>query len=229
VSLPLGPSWFKGKGDPTASAEGVLSQFSMASNTSPDSLKALRRRIRDMRRDLSGTVARTSAEQAARLIGKLPVFDEARAIAAYLAFDGELIPAPILSLAWQQGKTVYMPVLRPDASMVFAPYTPNTPMKSNRYGIPEPDVPESRWLQARELDLVLTPLVAFDEVGYRLGMGGGFYDRTFAYRRTGSGGPCLLGLAFELQCHPVPHRDWDIPLDGVVTERRIYRFSERLG
>ena len=201
----------------------------MISSLSPESPKALRRRIRAARRAVPPNDAQAAADAvAARILG-LPVFQTAQCLSAYLAFDGELDPAALLKLAWQQGKQVFLPVLRPDAAMCFAPYTPGMAMEANYYGIPEPKVPTSQWLEARALDLVFTPLVAFDEAGYRLGMGGGFYDRTFEFRRSEAGGPCLLGVAFELQRHPVPHRDWDIPLDGVVTEQKIYTFGERLG
>jgi len=97
-------------------------------------------------------------------------------------------------------------------------------LEPNFYGIPEPRPIEL--IDPRTLDLVLTPLVAFDGSGHRIGMGGGYYDRSFAFlrRRRYWRKPHLLGLAYELQKLPaiIPN-DWDIPLDAVATEARIYR------
>lgn len=193
-----------------------------------DPIKALRRQIRAARRNVSEDTAHTAAQAIARQVAELMVFHKAQRIAAYLAFDGELDPKPLLSLAQAQGKQTYLPILRDASPMVFAPLDANTPMAANRFGIPEPVVEPGALLPAQELDLVLTPLVAFDDEGFRLGMGGGFYDRTFAFRREFSTGPCLLGVAYALQQHTVPHREWDIPLDGVVTEQGIHDFCGRL-
>lgn len=187
--------------------------------------KALRATVRSARRALSPAQVATAAEHITASVTALQEFHQAHRIAAYLAFDGELDPLSMVSVAWERAKSVYLPVLRGGEPMVFAPYSSDTPMAKNRFGIPEPVVSDDQCLQAQELDLVLTPLVAFDEAGYRLGMGGGFYDRTFAFRRSEGGGPFLLGLAYELQRRVVPRRDWDIPLDGVATESRVYRFG----
>ena len=102
---------------------------------------------------------------------------------------------------------------------------------ANEFGIPEPLLRSRRVTAITRLDLVLTPLVGFDEQGNRLGMGGGFYDRSFAYLRQRQRWrkPHLLGVAFELQnCEQgLPHQQWDVPLDGVVTESGV-RMIDRL-
>ena len=98
-------------------------------------------------------------------------------------------------------------------------------MKTNRFGIDEPDVPESDWIAASELDLALLPLVGFDEDCNRLGVGGGYYDRSFAFSVGVPLGqrPFLVGLGYELQRVPQLHPErWDVPLDTVVTELQIY-------
>lgn len=78
------------------------------------------------------------------------------------------------------------------------------------------------------LDLIILPLVAFDLSGNRLGMGGGFYDRTlsFKHQRCHWKGPKLIGIAHELQrVDLLPVNDWDIPLDAVITEQKLYQFT----
>ena len=157
----------------------------------------------------------------------MKVFVRSRHLAGYLAIDGELDPAPLLERARAMGKRVYLPVLagNPAAHLLFAPYHLDMAMQANRFGILEPDVPAADLLLPQHLDLVLTPLVAFDLHGTRLGMGGGFYDRTFAFRHNPAHlpRPLLLGLAYELQkVAELPRQSWDIPLDGIVTEQALY-------
>jgi 5-formyltetrahydrofolate cyclo-ligase len=92
----------------------------------------------------------------------------------------------------------------------------------NRYGIPEPASVADGWLRGRDLDVVLAPLVAFDDTGHRLGMGGGFYDRSFGIigRRAAWRRPFFVGLAYEFQhVDALAARRWDVPLHAVVTER----------
>jgi 5-formyltetrahydrofolate cyclo-ligase len=136
-------------------------------------------------------------------------------------------PAPLLERSRAMGKRLYLPVLVSPAQghMLFAPYEPDTALAANRFGIPEPVVTAERWVLPQRLDLVLTPLVAFDTRGNRLGMGGGYYDRTFAFRRHPGhiARPHLLGLAYEMQkTDALVRRAWDVPLDGVVTETAFY-------
>jgi 5-formyltetrahydrofolate cyclo-ligase len=155
------------------------------------------------------------------------LFAAARRIAAYWAQDGEVDTAVIWQRAWSLGKQIFLPVLssEPQGPMLFALFQADTALAPNRFGIPEPRTPTAQCLSGQQLDLVLTPLVAFAENGRRLGMGGGFYDRAFAFRR-GSAPACkphLLGLAFELQkVECLPSRPWDVPLDGIVTESAFY-------
>ena len=113
------------------------------------------------------------------------------------------------------------------ASSAIKPWQRSTPMAPNRFGIPEPDLPAASRCPVLALDLVLVPLVAFDEAGNRLGMGGGFYDRTFRYlrHRTCWRRPHLVGIAYDAQRVPaIDARRWDVPLDAVVTETALHRF-----
>lgn len=95
-------------------------------------------------------------------------------------------------------------------------------MMRNRFGIPEPA--QSRRQPPGMLDLVVVPLVGFDAACNRMGMGGGFYDRSFAYRLTRRhAGPRLVGLAFDCQqVAELPVAPWDVPLDVIVTESRVH-------
>ncbi|MDX1655264.1 MAG: 5-formyltetrahydrofolate cyclo-ligase [Candidatus Competibacteraceae bacterium] len=195
-------------------------------NPFPHKPNELRRLIRTRRRELSPHQRQQAARELARRVASLQLFQHARHIAAYLAFDGEMDPAPLVERAWSMGKEVYLPVLMGHpARMVFAPFEPGTTFETNRFGIPEPRLAEERHLPAQRLDLVLTPLVAFTFDGTRMGMGGGFYDRTFAFLTNPEHlhKPRLLGLAYELQqVEGLVRQPWDVPLDGIATEAGLY-------
>lgn len=186
---------------------------------------ALRQTIRQQRRALTPSEAAACAEQLAQQARRHPLIVRCQRIAAYLAADGEIDPAPLLSHLWSAGKAVYLPVLTPFArqKLWFARFNPGDSLVFNRFGIPEPL--QRRLIKPSALDLVLTPLVAFDVAGHRIGMGGGFYDRTFAFlqRRQHWHKPYLFGLAYELQKQAtIKPNSWDIPLDAIATESQIY-------
>ena len=152
-----------------------------------------------------------------------------RHVAGYLSTDGEPDLGEVFRRLFAAQKQVYLPVVTgPGRPLDFYPYHATSVLKPNRFGILEPvgTVDDAR--SARFIDLVLVPLVAFDTCGNRLGMGGGFYDRSFAFLSAGLGWqrPCLVGVAYECQRHPrLPTEAWDIPLRAIVTERGLMRFD----
>jgi 5-formyltetrahydrofolate cyclo-ligase len=190
----------------------------------------LRKAMRARRRQLSYRTLTSHSQLMARQATKCKILQSGKRIAFYFATDGEMDPSPLVARASNAGKKCYYPVLRerPANALWFAEHKANQSLKSNRFGIPEPNIHHSRITPSWGLDLILLPLVAFDLTGNRLGMGGGYYDRTLAYRlkRRHWKGPKLIGLAHELQCvDSLPSNAWDIPLDGVITEKQFYQFS----
>lgn len=183
------------------------------------SKRQLRRTLRAHRRQLTPIAQKVAAQRMARAALRQPWFIRAKHIAFYIAADGELDPMPLLRQAAARGKHVYLPVLRPGNRLWFGAYRVGMRMRLNRFGIPEPA--ERAWRAPWALDLVLLPLVGFDRRGGRLGMGGGFYDRTFAFwRRGGRPLPKLLGLAHHFQeVDQLPREPWDVPLAAVITDR----------
>lgn len=116
-------------------------------------------------------------------------------------------------------KRVFVPVIEKKHSMSFAEYTTDHELVRNRYDLLQPN--GSPKLDARELDYVFAPVVVFDELGNRIGMGGGYYDRAFAFLRNRNlyRKPKLIGLAFDCQKAARIHANpWDIGLFQVVTE-----------
>lgn len=193
-----------------------------------DKRQQIRQHMREQRRGLSETQRRSRALQLSAGLARSRLFRNSRHIALYLASDGEIDPCRLIEAAWRLGKQCYLPVLglRPGNRLWFIPYHPNTRLVNNRFGIPEPvHARRQRLLKPHCLDLILMPLVAFDQQGNRLGMGGGFYDRTLSFlrHRRNWRKPRLIGLAYEFQrIEQLPQQNWDVPLDAVATEQGIY-------
>ncbi|WP_299947509.1 5-formyltetrahydrofolate cyclo-ligase [uncultured Microbulbifer sp.] len=183
----------------------------------------LRRRMRAGRRDLSAYQQRLHGRATIALLSRLPQMRRAQHIGIYWPIDGELDIRQLLQRF--RAKHFYLPVLPLESQphLRFKRWQGETLSFRNRFRIPEPATGPSR--APKLLDLVLVPLVAFDPNGARLGMGAGFYDRTFEHKQLLPGaGPQLIGTAHQLQCvEHLPTDNWDIPLDLVVTEKRIYR------
>jgi len=191
-----------------------------------DTRKELRLQLRHRRRALTLLQQKNASNRLLRQIIKIPGIQRVQHIAIYLASDGEINTQAIISWCRMHKKQLYLPVLHPLSHnrLWFARYTAQTPMKRNKYGIWEPRKPYRFMLSAKQLDLVLLPLVGFDEEGGRLGMGGGYYDRTFNYLgHAGINKPRLVGLAHELQkVETLPVESWDVPLSGVATDQTLY-------
>lgn len=146
-------------------------------------------------------------------------------VACYLDADGEVPTRGLISRLHNSGVKVYLPVLcRTSKRLSFRRYAPSNPLRPNRYGLLEPVPRQAAQLGIKQLDAVLLPLVGFDRRGNRLGMGGGFYDTTFAFLYSQFWQPLhLIGLAYELQrVEDIPTDPWDISVHNVVTESRIY-------
>jgi len=190
--------------------------------------KQLRQHIRQQRRELDIQSRNEAVLQLCERIANNKLFKQSQHIAMYLPNDGEMDLRLLIEHAWEQNKTCYLPVLaEPNVKRLwFIPYYPDSKLRNNKFGIPEPVHPRKmRMRKTLTLDLILMPLVAFDPQGNRIGMGGGFYDRTLAFLRTRQHWhkPNLVGVAYEFQkiakisCNP-----WDIPLQAIATENNIY-------
>lgn len=189
-----------------------------------------RREMRQRRRALSARERAHYSRALVRRIASSRWFRASRRIACFFANDGEPDLSPLIKSIWASGRECYIPVLTGTHHnrMLFAPYRPNTRLASNRYRIMEPVAQRRQRLDGRYLDLVLTPLVAFDLAGNRLGMGGGYYDRSFAFlhRRRYWRKPRLMGVAYQFQCvTQLAVEPWDVPLAGIATESAIHVFG----
>lgn len=155
-------------------------------------------------------------------------------IALYLANDGEISPAALCQSFWQhqdnKAINTYLPVVKDD-SLVFAHYHSDSVWQKNKFGIAEPV--DTAPIQGMSLDIVFLPLVGFDKTGARLGMGGGFYDKTFAKKTStnppsakeqANHSPILIGLAHDCQqTESLPIESWDVPLDAIMTDSQYIK------
>jgi 5-formyltetrahydrofolate cyclo-ligase len=182
------------------------------------SLNARRRHVPPAQRERAARLVARNADRAVHLQPR-------SRIAAYAALPWELDVAPLIELAQHRGCSIYLPCIdRNPASHGMRFVELSGPWRHNRLGIAEPT--GTTTIGARWLDVVFLPLVGFDRRGLRLGSGGGFYDRAFAFRhcRGPWRGPLLVGVAYAFQelpsITPAPH---DVPMDMVVTETEIIR------
>lgn len=187
---------------------------------------AWRRRLRQRRRAVTKDDAAAAADAAKRRLAATGAWRSATHIGTYLARDGEFDAAPINALARSAGKSLYLPSVH-DGGLRFLQWESTRELVINRYGIEEP-AGDAR--EAQHLDLLLMPLVGWTGRGFRLGMGGGYYDRYLADR--GRWPRLRIGLAFECQREDNLEallEPWDQGLDAVLTERNLYLFERPPG
>lgn len=187
--------------------------------------KHLREYYRKQRQSLSAEDRTAFAQTIFDSLIKMPLIQKAQHIAFYRALREEISTDLLLDWALSHHQSCYVPIVSDNANLQFVAVSKETIWKPNKFSVLEPADPHS--LTTREpaaLDVILVPLVSFDKKGTRLGMGAGFYDKTFAFKKEART-PTLIGLAFECQQHDqLPCASWDIPLDMVVTEKSTYYF-----
>jgi 5-formyltetrahydrofolate cyclo-ligase len=198
---------------------------------------ALRKQLRARRAAVSPTARHAAGLQLARLALRHCLLARRRRIGFYMPSKNEIDILPLLRTALRMGVTCYLPVV-PGRALASAGrrklwFTrlagnekgfdrPHPAWVNNRYGIPEYLPRTARWVRARQLDLLFMPLLGFDSQGWRIGMGGGYYDASLAHLRQRQHWrrPHLIGVAFSVQeIVKVPNDPWDVRLDGILTER----------
>lgn len=218
---------------------------------------AIRQQVRAARNALLPEQQQQASSQLLTYLVKHPKVQQAQHISVTLAHDGEIDLHNFIEWCWQQKKQVYLPVVHPTnvGELLFLAYQENTIMIKNRYGIKEPrldiivdhidadnedhdnestSTSTSKSLTSylhtcspENLDIVFTPLVAFDQQGNRIGMGGGYYDRLLAPWFSDKIGPYPIGVAHNCQCVDLlPIQEWDVPLPEIMTPLQHFHFSE---
>ena len=186
----------------------------------------LRYTLRQARRKLTEVQQARAADNLRELVTNQDFYRKALQIAFYQSVDGEIDPTPLLKQALSEGKSCCLPTI-PDKNselISFARFNEDTVLRKNRWGIYEPAAAKDT-VSPTEFDLVFVPLVGFDADCFRLGMGKGFYDRTFSFKILDrQNPPMLIGLAHKCQLtESLPLASWDVRLDAVITSEKIYR------
>lgn len=190
----------------------------------------LRQAYRERRLALSADQQAYAALELLKQYKQSVLFRKATKVAIYLSFNGEINTTTLIEYFWSHQVRVYVPVLHPFSKgcLLFQEYTAATKMKQNRFGIQEPKLDSRFVCPIADLDILFTPLVAFDLKGNRLGMGGGFYDRTLSglNQNKNREKPTIVGLAHDIQAtDELPTECWDIPLPHVLTPSKLYSFD----
>jgi len=195
--------------------------------------------MRERRSALQENELATAADQLAvnilTLLRSKDLYRSGIRVAGYLATEGEIPLQTCFEKLHVVGLETFVPMIR-DGLLKFAPLTPQTTLRTGKYGIAIPVCEEADLLDALAIDIILTPLLAFDTSGNRLGMGGGYYDRTFEYLHPDTdkakdasveiSNQLLIGVAHEFQkTDHIPIESWDVPLHKAVTDHGIYEFS----
>jgi len=183
-------------------------------------MKTLRKKALHARRGMSEDARVTASQIICRRVCESREFYSSKAIACYLPMHDEVDTREIIEHAWRANKRIYVPILRGDAEMLFCEIDPETELEQNGFGLWEPA--RGFLIEPRQLDLVVTPTVAFDNDKNRIGMGGGYFDRCFSFLRHRKQWlhPKLLGVAFQCQkVEEIAPNPWDIPLYRIITDK----------
>ena len=194
--------------------------MSQASNKAARSQKEIRLAGRRSRASLGPGYRECASWTIAEKVCRSHWFARAQRIACYLPVGDEVDTWPIIARAWQMKKRVFVPVVQENMNMKFREITAESDLQRSSFALYEPLSGE--FSNTDKLDIVITPLVAFDENMNRVGMGGGCYDRTFVMlkHRKSYLHPKLVGVAFACQeVEEINANAWDIPLFQVITER----------
>ena len=191
----------------------------------------IRTSIRYKRLSLSQSFQEQAAQQLVIQLSTHPKVNNANHVAIYLTNNGELNTTPFIKWCWVHNIKTYLPVIHPfsKGNLLFLEYNSSTEMKTNQYGILEPKLDVRNIRLPHTIDIIFTPLVAFDLLGSRLGMGGGFYDRTLQhwfpqYKLNNATLPYPIGLAHECQqVNYIPTENWDIPIPEIVTPTQNFK------
>ena len=188
----------------------------------PDPRGQARRALRQRRREASPAERMAVGEAVAAALLSHPRFPEAGYVAGYWASHGE-VPLHLLQMRLPAGLSWCLPCVQARGRLMFAPWRPGDPLVANRYGIPEPELERDSLLAPEQMALVVLPLLGYTGDGQRLGMGGGYYDRSFAFRKDAPAPPWLVGAAYSFQrLDSLPAQPWDVRLDAIATEQGIF-------
>tara|TARA_B100001996_G_scaffold131749_1_gene100194 strand:+ start:357 stop:926 length:570 start_codon:yes stop_codon:yes gene_type:complete len=184
----------------------------------------LRARIKEKRKQLSDESLKLLGNDILKNIHGLISFEDHEKISTYFSVNNEADTSNLNNYLWDINKDLFLPKIK-QGRLLFSSYSKDQKFSLNDYGIPEPEHIDEKLIEAEKFDLMFIPLVAFDTECNRIGMGGGYYDKTLAFKKESENKnkPLLIGLAYEFQkIEAIEKNAWDIPMDAIITEDRTY-------
>jgi 5-formyltetrahydrofolate cyclo-ligase len=186
----------------------------------------LRRQLKTKRMQISVSEKMIAAEATAKHI-LAHLAKTGGYIAGYWASNGE-VPLHILQLRLPENWIWCLPIVQPNRELLFAPWHAGDELVTNQYGIPEPTLTSTSCLKPEEISVTVIPLLGFTRQGHRLGMGGGYYDRSFSFRKNQIAPPQLIGIAYACQeIDALDTQTWDINMDAIATENEWINCSAK--
>jgi 5-formyltetrahydrofolate cyclo-ligase len=182
--------------------------------------KELRKKYLDIRASIPADVHALKSKAIFDNLKTTEAYKDSETYMIFLDFRGEVATRPIINELLNLGKTVALPVVDFNTmELVLVRIDSLDNLVKSKYGIYEPIVTDDVIMNPNDFDLMLAPGAVFDEKGYRIGYGGGFYDKLLVQL---TGDTEVIGLAFsEQMIDNVPHESFDQPLDGIVTDEEI--------
>ena len=179
----------------------------------------LRKKLKSQRAVIASDGYRIFAgKEISSVIVSLEEFVKANTVLTFYPVGSEIDTFPLFKMAKKLGKRVAFPCSLEGGILIFREINDLSEMKGIAHNIPEP-TQESKVVLDFERSVCITPALAFDIDGYRIGYGGGYYDR-FLASYTGT----AIGIAYDdMICDALPHEEFDLPVDIIITERRILR------
>ena len=189
-------------------------------------MDTLREHLKLKRKNLSNKESHDMSHAISQKIIRSKWIRQHKNVGIYHPVNGEANTLQLIEFMWSINQQVFLPIIN-KKYLLFSKLNPDSKLKKNCFGIPEPSITREDQVFTNDLDMVFVPLVAFDLNGFRIGMGSGYYDRTFKNKLKMTKSPVLIGLAYEFQKQEcLNHQPWDVPLDMVVTELNTYKFIQ---
>ncbi|MBK4765372.1 MAG: 5-formyltetrahydrofolate cyclo-ligase [Pantoea sp. Brub] len=188
--------------------------------------KKIRHNMSKLRRLITAKQQQFAAIQITKYILDKIELSNVKNIALFLSIDGEIDTYPLINQLWNKQKNIYVPALHPliPNNLIFIKYEKNTHLVKNKLKFLEPKINHTKIIILKNIDIMLVPLVAFNDKGYRLGMGGGFYDRIIKNWKQDKFLP--IGLAYDFQLtNSFPIANWDIPLPKILTPSKLWQWA----
>jgi 5-formyltetrahydrofolate cyclo-ligase len=181
----------------------------------------LRQQIKRKLQNLTQELCLIASQKITRKITANEIFIHSQNIACYIPIENEINVWPIIKIIWQQGKNCYLPAFNPKTKnhLQFVRFFEHDKLEIKEYKILEPKIfPATKIIAPQNLDLVIVPLLGFNNNHFRLGRGAGCYDRTFVFKRQNLKiKPYLLGVGYKWQRIEFEPNTWDVAMNEIAT------------